>query len=292
MGEHGAGLGHDALEPGQQRPEPGRQRRGDEHRTGRRIGAVVGDRSAARAAAGAGAATDLAVALRADRLAEIGQLERCRQRRAEVVVMARQQRRDDDGAFRDDALDVLERQMTDDSGSGRTPDAARRSPSFQAARPDSSCTQRTRNRSASRRIPLSLQRMQLEAVGMLSVIASSGRTGAGGHLRTGERQHGGAANEDLLVVEAVLARLGEHAQCDGCAGHPIAARVGEHADEDLVGVQGAQDGPAAVQQGDELSAGELVQRWNGFEVGVRPVEEVLGQAGQGGTQPSHPPCPT
>ena len=126
---------------------------------------------------------------------------------------------------------------------------------------------------------------------MLSVIASSGSTGAAATCGPVSAKHGGTANEDLLVVEAVLAGFGEHAQRHRRAGHPVAAGVGEHADEDLVGVEGPQDGPAAVQQGDELAAGELVQRRHGLEIGVRAVEEVLGQAGQGGPQPSHPPCP-
>ena len=122
------------------------------------------------------------------------------------------------------------------------------------------------------------------AVGMFSVIASSGNTGAAPPA-VGQGEHGRAANEDLGVLEAVLARLGEHAQRHRSARHPVAAGVGEHADEDLVGVQGAQHGPAAVQQGDELAAGQLVQRRHRLEVGIGAVEEVLGQPRKGGAQP-------
>ena len=59
---------------------------------------------------------------------------------------------------------------------------------------------------------------------------------------------------------------------------PVAAGVGEHADEDLVGVQRPQDGLAAVEQGDQLPARQLGERRNRLEIGVGAVEQVLGQA--------------
>ena len=115
--------------------------------------------------------------------------------------------------------------------------------------------------------------------------------GRPGHLGSGERQDGRAPNEDLLVVESVLARLGQDPQRHRGARHPVAAGVGEHADEDLVGVERPQDGPAAMQQGDQLPARELGERRNGLEIGVRAVEEMFGEAGQRRPQPSHPPRP-
>ena len=55
-----------------------------------------------------------------------------------------------------------------------------------------------------------------------------------------------------------------------------------------MGVERPQDRPAAVQQGDQLPAGEIAQRRHGLEIGIRAIEEMLGEAGQGGPQPARP----
>ena len=157
VGQHRAGLGHDALQPRQQRPEPGRQRRGDEHRPGRRIVGVVGDRPAARrhrrrrcrrrprcriAPGSAGPGRTAGTRPEAAHRSRGGGSPRAPGSTTARLV-----------ATASTCSSVMWRMS---SGSVRSPAAASRSPSSQAARPDSSCTQRTRSRSASRRIPLSL----------------------------------------------------------------------------------------------------------------------------------------
>ena len=56
-------------------------------------------------------------------------------------------------------------------------------------------------------------------------------------------------------------------------------------------MQRSQDRPAPVQQGDELPAGQLVQRRHRLQVGVDPVEQVLRQPRQRGPQPAGAPRP-
>ena len=74
-----------------------------------------------------------------------------------------------------------------------------------------------------------------------TAVASLGQDSAPGDPGAVERQHGRAPGEDLLVGQAVLSGLDEHAQRHRRAGHAVAAGVGEHAHEDLVGVQRTQD---------------------------------------------------
>ena len=57
-------------------------------------------------------------------------------------------------------------------------------------------------------------------------------------------------------------------------------------------MEGSQDRPAPVDEGEELAAGELVERGDGLEVGVDPVEQVSRPAGAGrpaGARPATPP---
>ena len=175
------------------------------------------------------------------------------------------------------------------SGSVRSPVNVSRSPSCQAARPDTSCTQRTRSRSASRRMPLSLH--ALAARGGVDPHRLLGQDRRAGDLGRGQGQHGRAPGDDLLVGQAVLASLGENPQRHRRAGHEVAAGVGEHAHEDLVRVQRTQDEPAAVEHADQLPARQLGERRDVLEVGVGAVEEVLGEPGQRGAEAPDPPGP-
>ena len=120
-------------------------------------------------------------------------------------------------------------------------------------------------------------------------MASAGSRGRGATRGGVRASTTGLAFEHLSVVEPVLAGLGQHPQRHRRTGHPVAAGVGEHADEDLVGVQGTEHPVAAVEQTDELAAGELGQRRHRLEVGVDPVEELLGQRRHRGSEPADLP---
>ena len=80
--------------------------------------------------------------------------------------------------------------------------------------------------------------------------------GAGADPGRREGEHGRAAQDDLVVADPVPAGLDQDPQGDRGAGHPVVAGLGEHPHEDLVGVQGPQDRAAAVDQGEELAAGQ------------------------------------
>ena len=94
MGEDRAGLGDDAVQPGEERTESGRERGGDQHGPGRRILRVVGHPTAPDPAAGAGSAVHLSVVLGGDGLAQVRDLEPGGERRAEVVEVGLDERRD------------------------------------------------------------------------------------------------------------------------------------------------------------------------------------------------------
>ena len=281
MREHRAGLGHDAVEPGEQRAEAGRQRGRDEHRPVRRVLGVVGDRPAADAAAGAGAAADLAVDCTRMGLPRSDSWNRAGQRGAEVVVVRRHERRDDDGPLGGDRLDVVEGHVADQLGLG---EVAGRGEAL-AELPGGPARQLLDPADPQ------AQRLAQDAVVVAAVAVGAEVDGGrlGRQLGPRARPAGGVRAsttglrlEDLLVAQPVLAGLDEHPQRHRRAGHPVAAGVGEHAHEDLVGVQRPQDRLAAVEQGDQLAAGELgAAAGTRLEVGVDPVEQVLGEAGAG-----------
>ena len=68
----------------------------------------------------------------------------------------------------------------------------------------------------------------------------------------------------------------------------VVSGVDEQPHQDLVRVQGAEHVPAAVQEREELPAGERRQLGHGAQVGVGAVEEVLGQVGEGGAAAGRP----
>ena len=174
------------------------------------------------------------------------------------------------------------------SGSTRSPDSVRRTPSSHAARPESSCIHRTRKRSASRRIPLSLPLSPVRA--QMDGGCHRRQLGSRSDPWRRQREHDGAALEDLLIGQPVLACLGEHPQRHRGARHPVPTGVGEHAHQDLVGVQGPKDGVAAVEQCDQLAARELGQCGHRLQVRVGTIEQALGEDGQRRAEPTHPPC--
>ena len=92
-----------------------------------------------------------------------------------------------------------------------------------------------------------------------------------------------------MIGQPVLACLGEHSQRHRGARHPVPAGVGEHAHQDLVGVQGPKDRVAAVEQCDQLAARELGQCGHRLEVRVGTIEQALGEDGQRRAEPTHPP---
>ena len=212
------------------------------------------------------------------------------QRRAEVVVVARHERRDDDGALGGDRLDVLEGHVADELGLGEVagggeplaelPGGAAR----ELLHPAHPQPQRLAEDAV---VAAALARPA--RVGMCSAIASAGSTGRRGHLRRGEREHGRAAGEDLLVVRpSWRASASTRSATDAPVIRlpPVSVSMPMRISW---ACSARRIGPAAVQQRDQLPAGQLVQRRHGLEVGVGAVEEVLGQAGQRGPQPPDPP---
>ena len=89
------------------------------------------------------------------------------------------------------------------------------------------------------------------------LLTTAGRTGAGATRGGARASTIGLRARISLVAQAVPAGLGQHPQRHRGPGQPRGAGVGQHPHEDLVGVQRAQHHAAAVQQGDELAAGEL-----------------------------------
>ena len=270
--------GDHALEPGEQWREPGLQRRGDEHRSGRRILGVVGDRSARDATARAGTSADLVRHSHAHDLAEVGELERGRKWRAELVTVRGDERGNDDGALRRDGFDVLDGHVTDQLGLGELVGGGEPFAEF----PRGAAGELLHPAHAES------ERLAQDAVVVGVVLVAAewkrrtrlGEHGRRCHTRRREREHDRAAREDLGVAQAVLTCADQHAQRHRRAGHPVVAGLGEHPHHDLVGVQRTQDHAAPMQQRGELEARELVERRDRFEIGVDAVEQVLGQAGQ------------
>ena len=176
VGEDRAGLGDDAVQPGEQRSEPRRERGGDEDGPGGRILRVVASPDRARprrrrrcrrpplgrACAG--------MALPSSEMwnragSGAPKLWRCVWT-SDGTTTARWVK------TASTCSRVMWRIM---SGSTMSPDSVSRTPSSQAARPVSSCTQRTRSRSASRRMPLSLP--------LSASSPAVHRGGVGGQLR-------------------------------------------------------------------------------------------------------------
>ena len=77
-----------------------------------------------------------------------------------------------------------------------------------------------------------------------------GSSGAGATRGGVSASTTGLRLEHLGVGEAVLARFGQHPQGDRCPRHPVAAGVGEHADEDLVGVERPEHPVAPMEEPD------------------------------------------
>ena len=155
------------------------------------------------------------------------------------MVVARHERRDDDGALGRHRLDVLERHVADELGFGEVAGGGQplaelpRGAARELLHPAHPEPERLAEDPV---VAAALARRGGRDVERDRLFRQDRRLG---HLRSGERQHGRAADEDLLVVEPVLARLGQDPQRHRGARHPVAAGVGEHADEDLVGVERA-----------------------------------------------------
>ncbi len=123
-------------------------------------------------------------------------------------------------------------------------------------------------------------------------VRCDGVGGQGGLVcdpRAGEGEHDGAAGEQVLVGQSVASPLGEHQQSDGGPSHPVAPGVGEHAHEDLVGVEGAQHAATSVQECDELAVGERIDRRHVLQVRVHAVEQRLREPGEGGPETADAP---